>query len=803
MRTLFAVCAILFTVWTGHAQIVTIRDAGTKAPLDMVVISGSVSWVTAITNAKGMADISAFASDTAIEFKRQGYRTEYRDYNDLNISGLEVYMTVSSIDLSEIVISATRWDQSGSAVPNKVTRITPRDIALLQPQTAADMLGASGEVFIQKSQQGGGSPMIRGFSTNRLLYAVDGIRMNTAIFRAGNIQNVISLDAFAIENAEVIFGPGSIIYGSDAIGGVMAFQTLTPQFSLDARPSVWGKALSRVSSANNELTSHIDVGVGWKRWASVTSLTYSQFGDLRMGSHGPEEYLRPFYVQRQDSADVVVTNPDPEVQRPTGYSQINLMQKLRYRPSKNWDLQVGFHYSETSPYSRYDRLIELQGNGLPSSGVWNYGPQIWSMTNAIATHAGSGKLYDRMTLRLAYQYFEESRIDRRFNHHRLRTNLEEVRAYSANLDFERKSGKHSVYYGLEYVLNDVASFGSAIDIRDNSPMDVPDRYPASEWMSSGAYASYQYRMSDLLLIQAGARFNAFNLESDFTRHLEFYAFDFTRSSINNSSTTGSLGLIVTPDKTWKIGLNASTGFRAPNVDDVGKIFDFADGEVVVPNTNLEAEYAWNGELDIAKVIAERVKLDVAFFATRLDNAMVRREFTVAGQDSIEFDGAQAKVYAIQNAAFSQVYGFNAGVDIDLNGGFSIGSRFNYQIGEEEMDGGEVSRSRHAAPAFGLTRLTFQSSGLTLQLYAMYSAEVSYENLNEEERQKPAIYAKDGNGNPYSPSWYTLSFKMVYEMKSGFAWSAGMENITDQRYRPYSSGLVAPGRNMVLSLRASF
>jgi hemoglobin/transferrin/lactoferrin receptor protein len=203
------------------------------------------------------------------------------------------------------------------------------------------------------------------------------------------------------------------------------------------------------------------------------------------------------------------------------------------------------------------------------------------------------------------------------------------------------------------------------------------------------------------------------------------------------------------------------------------------------------------------VIAERVKLDVAFFATRLDNAMVRREFTVAGQDSIEFDGAQAKVYAIQNAAFSQVYGFNAGVDIDLNGGFSIGSRFNYQIGEEEMDGGEVSRSRHAAPAFGLTRLTFQSSGLTLQLYAMYSAEVSYENLNEEERQKPAIYAKDGNGNPYSPSWYTLSFKMVYEMKSGFAWSAGMENITDQRYRPYSSGLVAPGRNMVLSLRASF
>ena len=108
--------------------------------------------------------------------------------------------------------------------PKKITPIPKAEVEFQNPQTAADLLGISGKVYVQKSQQGGGSPMIRGFATNRLLYSVDGVRMNTAIFRGGNIQNVINLDPFAISSTEVLFGPASVIYGSDAIGGVMSFQ---------------------------------------------------------------------------------------------------------------------------------------------------------------------------------------------------------------------------------------------------------------------------------------------------------------------------------------------------------------------------------------------------------------------------------------------------------------------------------------------------------------------------------------------------------------------------------------------------
>ncbi len=787
----------------AESQTIIIKDYETGEPLEMVTIVSGKNLSFTTTNADGEADISNFSLSEKVEIRSLGYKTKTLQYKELEKKNFQVWMHPSILRFDEIVVSATRWSQASRNIPSKISIISSKQIALQNPQTAADLLAGSGEVFIQKSQQGGGSPMIRGFSANRLLYTVDGIRMNTAIFRAGNLQNVISLDPFTIESSEVLFGPGSIIYGSDAIGGVMSFRTLTPSFSLSKEALIGGNAISRFSSANQELSNHFDVQVGWKKFASITSFTYSRFNDLKMGKYGPEEYLKPYVVNRVDSVDRVFTNEDPSIQAPSGYSQMNIMQKFSYRPSAKWDVQYGFHFSETSGFSRYDRLIETQSNGLPKSAVWNYGPQVWSMNNITAIYSESNSIFDQLSVRLAHQYFQESRIDRKFQHYLLRTQKEEVNAYSVNADFERKRENHTFYYGLEYIRNDVASTASAIDIRDGLVLPVPDRYPASEWNSYAAYINYQFDISESYLFQAGVRYATFGIESDFTRHLEFYPFEFTQSSLNNSATTGSIGLIYRPEETWKISINASTGFRAPNVDDIGKIFDFASQEVVVPNANLKAEYAYNAEFNISKVFMEIVKVDFTGFYTFLDHAMVRREFQVNGQDSILYNDEMSKVYAIQNAAYGTVYGFHGGVELIIPYGFNFSTRYNYQLGREEMDDGSLSRSRHAAPGFGTSRFSYGWKNLSMQIYAIYSSEVSHANLNEEEKQKPFIYASDSNGNPYSPRWYTLNFKAMYQFHEHFSLSAGIENLTNQRYRPYSSGLVAPGRNMILSMRVLF
>jgi hemoglobin/transferrin/lactoferrin receptor protein len=803
MKKSLPLLVILLLSHLGLSQIITVTSKESGEPLEATSLSSENPRAFVVTNARGQADIKSLKGSQRIVIRRLGYKTEIRSYAQLDSMNFLLALSPSTTHFDDVVVSASRWNQSSSNIPSKISIVTQEDVVLQNPQTAADLLAVSGEVFIQKSQQGGGSPMIRGFSTNRLLYSIDGVRMNTAIFRGGNLQNVISLDPFSIENTEVLFGPGSVIYGSDAIGAVMSFRTLTPQFSTTNKPLITGNAVSRIASANNELTNHFHINVGWKKWAIVTSASHNQFGDLRMGTRGPDDLLKTYFVQRVDSTDKVFENANPLVQNPSGYNQINLMQKIRFQANEFWDFQYGFHYSETSDYSRYDRLIEKQNNGLPVFAIWNYGPQKWMMHNLSVTYSKGNKLFDQLSLRLAQQYFEESRIDRRFNHHRLRTQLEEVRAYSANLDFEKKANKHHFFYGVEFILNDVTSEGTAVDIRNGNPMLVPDRYPQSQWMSYAAYLSYQYLITEKLIAQVGVRYNAFSIESDFTRNLPFYPFDFSAVSLNSSATTGSFGLVYNPNTKTKISLSGGTGFRAPNVDDIGKIFDFGNTEIVLPNPNLSAEYAYNTELNFSKIFKELLKLDVSAYYTYLDDALVRRPFQVNGADSIDLDGQMRKSFAIQNAAYATVYGFHAGVEVDLPGCFGISSRYNFQLGTEEMDNGDISRSRHGAPAFGITRLTYQSNKLQMQIYAVYSAEVSYENLNEEERQKRFIYTNDENGNPYSPSWYTLNFKAMYQFHPNLTLSAGIENITDQRYRPYSSGLVAPGRNFILSLRANF
>ncbi len=801
MKKLLLWCLLLGATQVAVAQVITIKDQKSGQPIEGVTISATSPREFTSTNNKGQAELYNFKGAESIELRALGYQSATTSYAALEAAGFVFSLQESTLNFDEVVVSATRWKQAAKEVPTKIIAISSKDIALQNPQTAADLLRQSGYVFMQKSQQGGGSPMIRGFATNRLIYTVDGVRMNTAIFRGGNIQNVISLDPFATEKAEVVFGPGSVIYGSDAIGGVMSFQTLTPQLSVENPPFITGKAITRYSSANQEKTGHFDINVGWKKWAMVTSISSNDFGDLRMGSDGPKEYLRPFYVQRQDSTDVVVTNEDPRVQRPSGYSQINLMQKLRFQPNEKWDFQYGFHFSETSEYARYDRHIRYR-KGLPRYGEWAYGPQSWTMNNLNVTHNETSKLYDQMNLRMARQVFEESRIDRDINKDERHIRIEEVLAQSLNLDFNKSLGsKTRLFYGFELVHNKVTSKGIDENIATGEAVDGPSRYPQSTWASYGAYLTDQFLVSDQFTVQAGMRYNHFKLDARFDT--TFYPFPFLEANLNNGALTGSLGFVYRPTKDWVISANGATAIRSPNVDDVGKVFDSEPGAVVIPNPDLAAEYAWSGDLGIARIFGGKLKIDLTGYYTNLQNALVRRDFTLNGEDSIDYDGTLSRVQAIQNAAVAKVYGVQAGFELKLSHGFGISSDFSYQKGDEELDDGSTSPARHAAPWFGISRLTYAAHNLNLQFSAEYSGDRTYEELPVEERGKPEIYAIDANGNPYSPGWYSLNFNAMYRFAEHLSVSAGIENLTDQRYRPYSSGIVAPGRNFILSLRATF
>lgn len=800
MKKILAYLLFIFSTYLSDCQIITVVDKFTKSPLDMVAFSSKQPLIYSTTNSKGEINISSFNGIKTINIRLPKYVALQVSYEEISTQ-TKLYLEPINIDIEKIVISANRFKQLSSSIPSKIETLSPKNISLHNPQTAADLLNFTGKVFVQKSQQGGGSPMINGFATNRLLYTIDGIRMNTAIFRSGNVQNVISIDPLSIENLEILFGPGSLNYGSDAIGGVMNFQTLIAELSASDKPFFMGNALTRYSSANNEKTAHFDINLGWKKFALLTSISTNNYEDLTMGEYGPKNYLRHNYIATIDSTDVVMNNKNPKIQIPSGYKQINMMQKIRYKPNNNWDIRYGFHYSETSNYDRYDRHIRYK-NKLPKYAEWKYGPQIWIMNNFCFSNYQNTYLYDKMDIRIAQQYFEESRISRKFNKNDRKIRTEKVDAYSLNADFIKNiSAKNMLFYGLELVSNKVNSLGENINIKTNTITPASARYPKSTWASYGIYISDKYTISKQFIVQAGIRYNKHLLNSDFDT--TFYRLPFTEAKVNDGKFTGNIGFVFKPTKKIIISSNFATGFRSPNVDDIGKIFDSEPGSVVVPNPNLKAEYAYNTDFRIVKMFGNFMKLDFSIYYTVLKDALVRRDFMLENVDSIMYDGTLSKIQAIQNAAKVNVYGIQVGVKFKILSGFGASIICNFQKGTEELDNKKTSPARHVPPLFATAKIFYEIDNINMQFYSIYNAKRDFDNMPESEKNKPYLYAIDNNGNPFSPDWYTINFKTMYKISNFITISAGLENITNQLYRPYSSGISAPGRNFIMAIKIKF
>lgn len=799
---LFGILFLCFQM--ASSQEITILDADTREPILNVAVYNLDKSKTALSDFDGKCDLSIFEGNERITFKHISYQIRKSTKAQLLRQKGRLYLLAKAEQLDEVVLSVSKWEQQKKDIPNKIVSIDAREIAFTNPQTAADLLQNSGKVFVQKSQLGGGSPMIRGFATNRLLLSVDGVRMNNAIFRGGNVQNIISVDPFIVKNTEVIFGPGSVIYGSDAIGGVINFYTKDPVFSSTDSLIVSGNANYRFASANTENTFHFDINLGKKKWAFLTSATYNSFGDLKTGKHGPDSYLRNNYVIRRNGQDELVTNENPREQLTTGYDQVNFTQKITYRPNNSWNYDLGLFYSETSDYDRYDRLIRpnSQGDGLRSA-EWFYGPQKWFMGNLQLTKKGKGLFYDGLKITTAYQHFEESRNDRDFQDAIRNRTEEKVDAISVNIDFENKRmGNLRLYYGGEYIFNKVGSFGSQENIETNVISDAASRYPdGSTWQTAAAYIHGEYKAKPNLTLLSGLRYSHVWINADFDK--TFFPFPFDDANLNNGALTGSIGLSWFPKADLQVTWNGSTGFRSPNIDDIGKVFDSEPGSVVVPNPDLEPEYAYNVELGIRKNFADKVVLKGATYYTYLVDALVRRDFEFNGQSEIEFNGELSNVQAIQNAAKAFVYGFEFGLEAFLTDNFSITSNLTFTEGIEEEADGTESPGRHVSPTFGDFHLIWKNQKLQADLFLNYNGEIAFEDLADSERSKAFIYDLDANGNPFSPSWYTLNLRSQYTISNDLKATLSLENITNQRYRSYSSGIAAPGTNLILGLGYRF
>ena len=363
-------------------------------------------------------------------------------------------------------------------------------------------------------------------------------------------------------------------------------------------------------------------------------------------------------------------------------------------------------------------------------------------------------------------------------------------------------GKGDLFYGAEYVYNKVGSVGSKTNITNNAVTPAVSRYPdGSTWNTSGIYGSYKINIIPVLTLTGGLRYSYNTLNASFDT--TFIKFPYQKAALKDGAFTGNLGLVYRPTTTWQINGNVSTGYRMPNVDDIGKLFESAPGNITVPNPNLQPEYAWNFEIGVVKNISQKFKLELNGFHTILNDAIVRRPATFNGQDSIVFDGVKSRVEALQNVAKATVWGFQLSGEYYIFNNLSLQTHANWISGKEtDETKNEQVALRHAPPFYGSTLLKFSHKKIFVEASANYNSKIKNEDLAPSEQSKTDIYAKDSNGKPYSPSWYSLNLKASYQLTKNLLFTTGWENITNQMYRPYSSGIVAAGSNFIISVRAN-
>jgi hemoglobin/transferrin/lactoferrin receptor protein len=650
--------------------------------------------------------------------------------------------------------------------------------------------------------------MIRGLSTNRLVLSVDGVRLNNAIYRGGNIHNVISISPMNIENTEIIMGSASVLYGSDAIGGVMNFYTKKPVISEVKSPRLKINIHSRYSSAASENMYHFDVNYGLKKIAFFSSISKSDYGNLLMGSNGPSEYLRPNYViQNSNGEDIIVDNSNPKLQKNTSYDQLNFLQKILYKPNKNFQYDLGIHFSKTGDIPRYDRLIRQDQNLDLVYGNWFYGPQEWLLiNNQFAINSKSINVFDKLKITFAKQKFSESRNSRKLNASNLNSREEKLDILSLNIDMIKKLNSNSdLTYGLEYINNKVESLGSSTNIFDLSVNPISSRYPNNSSLQSfGAYMNYKTKIVDDVFFQSGVRYSLTKLQADLSQNNIFYDFPYGNINLENGAFVGGIGLSWVRNiyNNWKFNIN--TAFRSPNIDDVAKVFDSEPGNVVVPNPSLKPERSFGIEFGGYFRTKNNIELDFSTYITYLYDALIRDDFTLEnGTSQIIYDGELSQIQALQNGSKSLIYGFEFGANMIINKNLSLKSQLNLIAGHELNELPFALPVRHIPPNFGNLHLIFKKGKLSFDAFVNFNSEISYNNLAESERAKPYLYALDEDGNPYSPSWITYNFRSKYLLSDKLNFTLSFENILDKLYRPYSSGISAPGLNFIFSVNYAY
>lgn len=650
--------------------------------------------------------------------------------------------TLGSYNLAEVVISANRFNTLGINTPEAIRVLTSDPVGAFQMRTSPEGLLITPGVFVQKTNHGGGSPFIRGLTGNQTLLMVDGIRLSNSTMRYGPNQYFNTIDVFSLDRIEILRGSGSVQYGSDALGGTI--QAFSHDMDYSEKSEWDGKVAARIATLGMEQSIHSGIQYSNKNVALRAGITLRNFGDIVGGDTTGKQSPSGYSEQDYDFKGKINLSPGSSLTMV--YQSVYQKEIPVYHKIELEDYEV----NKTDPQKRklaYIRLNQDINRGLLGSAI----------------------------ITGFYQQTREGRESRKNGSDILRNEYDKVRTigfsgevlmgnkdyWSGNLGFE-------VYNDL------INSARTDTDLLTEIPTEKRGLYPDGSTMSNLAvFTVHSFEIKNWS-ITAGARYNAFiiNVNDE----------DLGQVRLTPSALVGNLAILRKLDTKSNLFLSLNTGFRAPNIDDLGTL-GIVDFRYEIPNYDLKPESSFQYQAGY-KYLGEILRGEFFIYRNELYNLITRvRE----GDEMI--DGYP--VYQKENSERAYIQGVETSWDLSLNRFFTIYGSLTYTYGQNITKNEPV---RRIPPLFGRIAPEYRFRNLWLNLEWLAAAK----------QDRLAQGDKDDNRIPEggTPGWNIFNVNSQYNWKS-FTFDLSLKNLLNSDYRYHGSGINGYGRSLWFTFEVTF
>lgn len=671
--------------------------------------------------------------------------------------------------LPETVISASRTKELLKDAPYSVSILGKDELLENSVRTLPDALANVPGVFVQKTAYGHGSPYIRGFTGRHNLLLVDGVRINNSTYRGGPTQYWNTVDSSAIDRLELVKGQGSVLYGSDAIGGTL--NTLTKSSNFRDQQAGWFNHNALFYSYDTNSRSNIArlesaFGVGGK-WGILLGASAKDIGDIKDSAVGRMKH--------------------------SGYGESDFDFRFDYAFSPTTTLTLAHHYIDQDDVWRWHSTVFNPGwsHGGHTATPGTFAARIYdqerSLTYLKLAGEEAGGWLRKWSAVLSFQKTQDSQYQNR-KPTDIRTSNIDLENWGLALNLESDLGPGSLVYGFDYYRDTVSSSGTRTGKDPRTRRPIADD---AEYDLMGLYGQYRWKASSMPKLEAtlGARYTYANA------HLgKIYDKTLARdisSDMDWDNLVLSGRLLYRANDCWNIYTGISQGFRAPNLNDLSGNTTSRSGLTSMGSLDVEPEEFVTYEIG-TRYQSGGVGFAAAVYYTDIKHAITGVPATAGSATRVTTNGQDGHIYGIEASGSWQI-----------NPQWRLQAQASWQDGQSDTAmfiGGPQSEDyiSRIAPLMGSVSLRWTHPDERFWIEGRVSAAATADHLSRGDQGDTQRIPTGG-----TPSYTVASIHAGWQATDSLLLTLGLENLTDEDYRIHGSGQNSPGFNAVLGARLEF